>query len=75
MRAIRVLLIIQIALFAFAALTHFGVAVESHEHRAAGTAESVIGTVLLIGLLLTWPHHRFDQSQSQCKSLRCLARL
>ena len=54
MRAIRILLIVQFALFAFAALTHFGVIVSGHRHRAAGTAESVIGAVLLIGLLLTW---------------------
>jgi hypothetical protein len=54
MRAIRTLLIVQVALFAFAALTHFGLIASSHRHRPAGTAESVIGSVLLIGLLLTW---------------------
>src|SRR5579871_4721989 len=54
MRAIRILLVVQIALFGFAALTHFGVIVGSHWHRAAGTAESVIAVVLLVGLSFTW---------------------
>ena len=54
MQTIRTLLIVQVALFAFAALTHFGMIGSSHRHPPAGTAESVIGTVLLIGLLSTW---------------------
>ena len=53
MRAIRTLLMIQIALFAFAALTHFGVLMSGHRHRAASIAETVIGAILLAGLLST----------------------
>src|SRR5437879_4788361 len=53
MRAIRILLLIQGAAFAAAALTHFGVLTSGYEHDKAGTAESVIGIVLLAGLILT----------------------
>ena len=41
------------ATFIAAALTHFGVLMHGYEHRAAGTAETVIGIVLLIGLALS----------------------
>ena len=51
MRAIRRLLMIQIALFAFAALMHFGVLFTGHQHAAARIAETVIGAVLTAGLL------------------------
>jgi hypothetical protein len=54
MRAIRALLVVQIALFAYAALTHLGIISTNHRHPPAGTAESVIGAVLLIGLLGSW---------------------
>src|SRR5256885_1263280 len=37
-----------------AALSHFGILVSGYEHRAAGTAESVIAGVLLVGLATTW---------------------
>ncbi len=36
-----------------AALTHFGVLLRGYEHQKAGSAESVIALVLLIGLILT----------------------
>lgn len=42
------------ATFIAAALIHFGLLIEGHEHLKAGVAESVIAVVLLIGLLLTW---------------------
>lgn len=53
MRATRTFLIIQIALFAFAALTHSGVLMTGYRHRQARIAETVIGAVLLAGLLAT----------------------
>jgi len=54
MRAIRILLIIQISLFACAALAHSGMLMGGgHRHRQAGTAETVIGAVLAAGLLST----------------------
>src|SRR6266550_2138906 len=39
--------------FMVAALTHFGVLVHGYEPQKAGTAESVIAFVLLVGLILT----------------------
>ncbi len=56
-KAIRLFLLFEGAAFIAASLTHFGVLLHGFEHRMAGTAESVIGIVLLIGLLLTlvWP--------------------
>ena len=44
-------LIVQIALFAFAALTHSGVLMSGHRHRQARIAETVIGAVLTAGLV------------------------
>jgi hypothetical protein len=37
-----------------AALIHFGVLMTGYEHRRAGTAETVIGVVLLGALISTW---------------------
>jgi hypothetical protein len=51
MRAVRIFLIVQIALFASAALTHFGILIRGHQHPQARIAETVIGVVLLVGLL------------------------
>jgi hypothetical protein len=53
-RAIRVFLLLQAAAFAAAASVHFGVVMHGFEHLKAGIAESVIGTVLLIALIVTW---------------------
>ena len=53
-RAIRLFLFIESAAFIAAALTHFGLLIGGYEHQKAGTAESVIGIVLLVGLALTW---------------------
>jgi len=52
--AMRVFLIVEGGTFVAAALTHFGVLAHGYEHRAAGTAESVIATVLLAGFALSW---------------------
>jgi hypothetical protein len=53
MRTIRMFLLIQGAAFIAAALTHFGVLLNGYEHQKAGTAEAVIGCVLLGGLIVT----------------------
>lgn len=52
-RAIRIFVLAEAVTFLAAALVHFGVLLGGYEHRAAGTAETVIGTVLLLGLLST----------------------
>jgi hypothetical protein len=48
------LLLLEAASFVTAALIHFGLLVRGYEHWKAGTAESVIATVLLAGLVLTF---------------------
>src|SRR5947208_9737781 len=53
-RAIRLFLLFEAATFVVAALSHFGILVSGYEHRAAGTAESVIAGVLLVGWATTW---------------------
>lgn len=50
---IRLFLLATAAIFAAAALTHFGVLTTGYEHQRAATAETVIGSVLLLGFLLT----------------------
>ncbi len=47
--------------FLVAALVHFGVLLRGYEHQAAGTAETVIGSVLLVGLASTWVFPRFTR--------------
>lgn len=54
MTTIRTLLFIQILLFWAAASVHAGVFIGGWEHREAFIAETVIGTVLFIALLLTF---------------------
>ena len=51
-QTMRLFLLVEAASFVAAALVHFGVLARGYEHRAAGTAESVIGAVLLGGLVL-----------------------
>src|SRR3989440_9100197 len=53
-RTIRFFLLFEAATFVVAALSHFGILVSGYEHRAAGTAESVIAGVLLVGWATTW---------------------
>lgn len=53
MAAIRLFLLIQGASLILAALVHFGVLASGYEHQPAGTAETVIGCVLLAALALT----------------------
>jgi hypothetical protein len=51
---IRLFLLLEGASFFLAALVHFGVLASGYEDGGAAVAESVIGTVLLIGFALTW---------------------
>jgi hypothetical protein len=53
-KVIRLFVFFEGVAFIAAALTHFGVLIGGYEHHKAGTAESVIGIVLLVGLVLTW---------------------
>jgi hypothetical protein len=53
-KAIRLFLFFEGASFIGAALVHFGVLLRGYEHSKAGTAESVIGTVLVAALAATW---------------------
>lgn len=53
-RTLRALLGIEAASFLLAATIHAGVFVGGYEHYEAMVAESVIGTVLLVGLVVTW---------------------
>ena len=53
-RTIRAFLLVEAASFAVAALVHFGVLTQGYEHQQAGTAESAIAVVLLLGLALSW---------------------
>ena len=51
---VRLFLALEVASFVLAALVHFGVLTRGYEHGSAATAESVIGTVLLVAFALTW---------------------
>jgi hypothetical protein len=51
---IQLFLLFEAAAFFGAALIHFGVLMDGYEHQKAGTAETVIGVVLLLGLVMTW---------------------
>lgn len=53
MTVVRSFLALQTVVFAGAALVHAGVLISGYEHSAARTAESVIGLVLLLGLVGT----------------------
>jgi hypothetical protein len=44
----------EAAVFLVGALVHFGVLTHGYEHRNAGIAEIVLGTVLMLGLLWMW---------------------
>ncbi|WP_206539064.1 hypothetical protein [Natrinema salifodinae] len=57
-RTIRVLLGVETVSFFLAATVHAGVLVRGYEHSEALIAESVLGAVLLGGLLMTWVRPR-----------------
>lgn len=50
----RSFLALEIFIFYLAALFHFGVLTVGFEHQKAGIAETVIGSVLLLALILSW---------------------
>jgi hypothetical protein len=50
---VSLFLLVEAIAFALAALVHAGTLAPGYEHRAAMTAESVIGTVLVLGLAAT----------------------
>jgi hypothetical protein len=54
MRTTRVFLAVQAAIFVAAASIHFGLTLSGYQHQAAGTAETIIAVVLVLGLVLTW---------------------
>jgi hypothetical protein len=51
---VRTFLLVQSATFVLASMTHFGFLLSGYAHAQAGTAEGVIASVLLGGLLATW---------------------
>jgi hypothetical protein len=58
---IRLFLLFEAATFIGAALIHFGLLMDGYEHQEAGTAETVIGIILLVGLALTWMRPRLTR--------------
>jgi hypothetical protein len=50
-RTVRIFLLVEALSFFTAALVHFGVIAHGYEHIKAGTAETVIGSVLSLGLV------------------------
>lgn len=57
-RTIRALLGVEAASFLLAAAIHAGTLVDGYQHAEATIAESVIGSVLLVGLAATWVRPR-----------------
>jgi hypothetical protein len=53
-RAMRALVAVEGISFLLAAMIHAGILIQGYAHREAMVAESVIGAVLLGGLMLTW---------------------
>jgi hypothetical protein len=51
-QTIQFLLAFESAAFVVAALVHFGFLANGYEHTKAGIAETVIGTVLALGLII-----------------------
>jgi len=51
---VRGFLLLQIAIVLSMVSIHFGLLIGEYGHRSAATAELVIATVLVAGLLLTW---------------------
>jgi hypothetical protein len=52
-QTVRLFLVVESVAFVTAASVHFGLLLHGHEHLKAGTAESVIGGALFLGLVLT----------------------
>ena len=51
---VRLLLLVEAAVFIIAAFTHFGQFLGGYEHQRAGIAETTIAAVLLLGWLVSW---------------------
>jgi hypothetical protein len=51
---IRGFLLVQIAIFLALVSIHFGLLIGGYRHQNAGTTESVIAALMVVGLLLTW---------------------
>lgn len=51
---VRLLLLVEAAVFLIAGLTHSGVLMDGYEHQRAATAETVIAGALLLGWLASW---------------------
>ena len=51
---VRGFLLVQIASFLALVSIHFGLLIGGYRHQNAGTTESLIAAVLVVGLLLTW---------------------
>jgi hypothetical protein len=51
---LRAFLLVQAVVFFAASLSHFGILMQGFEHRRAAIAESVIGAVLSVGLLISY---------------------
>jgi hypothetical protein len=52
-QSVKLFLALEAAAFLAASLVHFGIMIDGYQHQKAGTAEGVIGLVLLAGLVLT----------------------
>ena len=52
-QTIRLFLLLEAAAFVAAASVHFSLVIAGYEHRKAGVAESVIATVLILGVAVT----------------------
>jgi hypothetical protein len=60
-QAIRYFMFFGSAAFIAASLIHFGVLIDGYEHEKAGTAESVIGIVLLVTVSRYFRHFPLNE--------------
>ena len=51
---VRLLMVGEATVFFLAALVHAGMLINGYQHREARIAETVIGSVLLFGVVLSW---------------------
>ena len=51
---VRLLMFGEAAVFAVAALIHAGVLIDGYQHREARIAETVIASMLLLGVVVSW---------------------
>ena len=60
-RTVQFFLSFESAAFILAALVHFGFLANGYEHTKAGIAETVIGTVLAVGFIITLMRPRWTR--------------